>query len=81
MKAMLEPRIVAVRTHGAAFWVHGMLAFSDRMSPSSQGCLITLAIFWNPRRYRYRSAGSAWPRLHIVGLTQVFYDPGIREPT
>jgi hypothetical protein len=41
MKAILDPRMVAVRTHGAAFGAQGDFASFKRMTPSSQGCLIT----------------------------------------
>jgi hypothetical protein len=41
MKAMLDPRIVAARIHGAAFGEQGESAFFERMTPSSHGCLIT----------------------------------------
>jgi hypothetical protein len=40
MKAMLDPKIVAARIHGAAVAVQGASAFFKRMTPSSQGCLM-----------------------------------------
>src|SRR5919108_4974788 len=44
MNAMLDPRMVAASTHGAALGAQGALASFERMTPWSQGCLITLAI-------------------------------------
>jgi hypothetical protein len=44
MNAMLDPRIVAARTHGPAFRVQRDLATLERITPSSQGCLIMPAI-------------------------------------
>jgi hypothetical protein len=44
MKAMLDPRIVAANTHGAVFGVQAERTPFERIMPSSQGCLITLAI-------------------------------------
>src|ERR671920_1875736 len=44
IKAMLEPRIVAARTQGAAFGAQGDLAFLERITPSSHGSLTTPAI-------------------------------------
>jgi hypothetical protein len=41
IKAILDPRIVAARTQGAAFGAQGVSAFFERMTPSSHGCLIT----------------------------------------
>jgi hypothetical protein len=41
MKAMLDPRMVAASTHGAAFGVQTDCASFERITPSSQGCLIT----------------------------------------
>jgi len=41
MNAMLDPKIVAARTQGAAFGVQADVASFERMNPSSQGCLIT----------------------------------------
>jgi hypothetical protein len=44
MKAMLDPRIVAASTHGAAFGLQTECTPVVRITPSSQGCLITWAI-------------------------------------
>src|SRR5215210_3300258 len=44
MKAMLDPSIVAAKTHGAAFGAQADSTFCERITPSSQGCLVTLAI-------------------------------------
>src|SRR5215203_5517166 len=44
IKAMLEPRIVAARTQGAAFGAQGDFAFLERITPSSHGCFTTPAI-------------------------------------
>jgi hypothetical protein len=44
MKAMLEPRIVAARIHGSAFFVQGAAAGFDLMKPSSHGCVKMFAI-------------------------------------
>src|SRR4051812_16843321 len=44
MKAMLDPSIVAANTQGAAFGVQAERITFERITPSSQGCLITLAI-------------------------------------
>src|SRR5918911_4139436 len=44
IKAMLEPRIVAARTQGAAFGAQGDFAFLERITPSSHGSLTTPAI-------------------------------------
>jgi hypothetical protein len=44
MNAMLDPRIVAASTHGAAFRVQTDCAVVERTTPSSHGCLITWAI-------------------------------------
>src|SRR5215813_6998794 len=41
---MLDPSIVAARTHGPAFSAHGAEAAPERMLASSHGCLITAAI-------------------------------------
>src|ERR687889_2784118 len=43
IKAMLEPRIVAARTQGAAFGAQGDFAFLERITPSSHGSLTTPA--------------------------------------
>ena len=51
MKAMLDPRIVTANTHGASFGVHADEASFERMTPSSQGCLITWAIDPYPFAY------------------------------
>src|SRR5262249_42120996 len=44
INAMLEPRIVAARIHGASALVQGRTEGPDKMEPSSQGCLNILAI-------------------------------------
>jgi hypothetical protein len=44
MKAMLDPSIVAANTQGALFGVQAERTTFERITPSSQGCLITLAI-------------------------------------
>lgn len=43
MKAMLDPSMVAANTHGAAFGVQADCTSIERITCSSQGCLITLA--------------------------------------
>jgi hypothetical protein len=40
MKAMLEPKIVAARTHGLDLPAHGVSRIPDRITASSHGCLI-----------------------------------------
>jgi hypothetical protein len=44
MNAMLDPRIVAARTHGAALGEQTDVAAPDLITPISHGCLIMLAI-------------------------------------
>jgi hypothetical protein len=41
MKAIVEPRIVAVKIHGPARRAQGAAAGADKSTPSSQGCLMT----------------------------------------
>jgi hypothetical protein len=47
MKAMLEPRMVAARTHGSAARLHSASAALDLMAPSSQGDMKMLAMAVN----------------------------------
>jgi len=59
MNAMLDPRIVAARTHGAAFGEQTEFAAPDLITPISHGCLIMLVISTLPlATYRLPEA---WP--------------------
>jgi hypothetical protein len=44
MKAMLEPKIVAAKTHRPAALPQGAVASFDRMLASSQGCVTIWAM-------------------------------------
>src|SRR3712207_4826558 len=87
INAMLDAKMVAATTQGAAFGEQGASAFVERMTPSSQGCLITWAIgsypfphaeernSWShpePLRYHQASQPNA---LRFGGLSSGYRDP------
>jgi len=43
MKAMLEPRMVAAKTHGRDSGRHGIAGRPERMTASSHGCRIQIS--------------------------------------
>jgi hypothetical protein len=44
IKAMLDPRMVATRIHGPARGAHGVALGAERITPSSHGDFMKLAI-------------------------------------
>src|SRR6185295_5729323 len=54
MKAMLEPRIVAARTHGSARFMHGDEAAPDLITPSSHGGvkMFPISRVWNAHHWK-----------------------------
>jgi hypothetical protein len=41
---MLDPTIVAAKTHGPAFWVIAVLLGAERITPSSHGALTAVVM-------------------------------------
>src|SRR5260370_42497942 len=53
MKAMLDPRMVATRTHTPTRGALGAASGAERMTPSSQGAFTKVAICGSPSLYLY----------------------------